>query len=201
MKATPYKLSLGLAVAEAMIAVAVAQVPPDRYVQDPSSKVVRDPFGRCVLSLGGQNLPECGTPLVAAKAPPPPAPPVRETMTLGADAYFDFDKATLKPAGREKLDVLARDLRQMGGQVSSIAVVGNTDSVGTDAYNQRLSERRAQAVVGYLVQKGVNPNIVTARGDGERNPVADNATAAGRAQNRRVEVTVEAPESVLHHGK
>lgn len=190
MRSKFLKLGLGLAASAAVLMAAVtqAQVPPDRYVQDPFRKPIKDPFGKCVLSIGGQNLPECGAPLAVKE---PPKAPTVQTVTLGADAYFDFDKATLKPAGRERLDALATEIRQLGGTVSSVAVVGNTDAIGTEAYNQALSERRAQAVVDYLVRQGVNPGVISAQGAGEGNPVASNETAEGRAQNRRVDVTVE----------
>jgi OOP family OmpA-OmpF porin len=69
-----------------------------------------------------------------------------------------------------------------------VEVAGHTDSVGTDSYNQGLSERRAQAVVNYLVAKGINASRFKARGYGESEPVADNATDEGRAENRRVEL-------------
>ena len=71
-----------------------------------------------------------------------------------------------------------------------IIAVGHTDSIGTDAYNQRLSLRRAAAVKNYLVGKGVERNRVYTEGKGEKQPVADNKTSAGRAQNRRVEIEV-----------
>lgn len=105
---------------------------------------------------------------------------------MGADATFDFDKATLKPAGKANLDKFAAGLA--GAKVSSITIVGHTDSVGSDAYNQKLSERRAQAVADYLASKGVAAQMQVS-GKGEAQPVADNKTKAGRAANRRVEVT------------
>lgn len=192
MKVTFYKLSLALAASAAMVgATAYAQLPPDQYVQDPFGNAVVDPFGECVRSIGGQNLPACGAPLVTVAAEPPPTP-VRETITLGTDTFFDFDKATLKPAGKEALNDLAAQVRGRATEATSIDVVGHTDSIGTEAYNQTLSERRAQAVVDYMIQEGINPSLISARGMGETDPIASNATAEGRAQNRRVDVVVEA---------
>jgi OOP family OmpA-OmpF porin len=107
-------------------------------------------------------------------------------MTLNADATFDFDKSDLKPAGKANLDRFMSGLA--GAKVSGITVVGHTDSVGTDAYNQKLSERRAASVANYLSSKGVPAAAIQASGKGESQPVADNGTKAGRAQNRRVEV-------------
>jgi len=114
--------------------------------------------------------------------------PTSEKVSFAADAFFDFDKATLKPEGKAKLDELTK---QLGGiNLEVIIAVGHTDSVGTDAYNQKLSVRRADAVKSYLVSKGVESNRVYTEGKGEKQPVASNATAEGRAKNRRVEIEV-----------
>lgn len=101
---------------------------------------------------------------------------------------FDFDKAVIKP--EFDLDLKrAADFIQMNSQVPYILIEGYTDSVGNDAYNLKLSERRAEAVKQYLVDKyGIDPNRLIARGGGESNPVASNSTEEGRAQNRRVEI-------------
>ena len=124
-----------------------------------------------------------------AAAPPPPAPVMK--ITLSADAYFDFDKAILKPAGKVRLDELKQQLASRNHDM--LITVGHTDSVGTDAYNDRLSLRRAQAVKAYLVSIGFAADRIKVDGRGEREPIADNATAEGRAKNRRVEITVTAP--------
>jgi OOP family OmpA-OmpF porin len=142
-------------------------------------------------------------PVVAAPAPPPamsppppppppapPAPPVptTEKVTFAADAFFDFDKSVLKPEGKAKLDDL---VSKMGGlNLEVIIAVGHTDSIGSDAYNQKLSVRRADAVKGYLVTKGIEKNRVYTEGKGKKQPIADNKTAEGRAKNRRVEIEV-----------
>ena len=104
------------------------------------------------------------------------------------DVLFDFDKYTLKPGAREKLAKVSGILLAYPGL--KIQVEGHTDSVGTDEYNQRLSEQRADSVRDYLVQQGVPGAGVTAMGFGKENPVASNDTAAGRQQNRRVELVV-----------
>jgi OOP family OmpA-OmpF porin len=127
-------------------------------------------------------------PAPVAKPAPAPQPPAATKVTYAADAFFDFDKAVLKPEGKAKLDDLVGKIQGINLEV--IIAVGHTDSVGTDAYNQRLSVRRAEAVKAYLVSKGIEKNRVYTEGKGEKQPVADNRTAEGRAKNRRVEIEV-----------
>ena len=123
-----------------------------------------------------------------APAPAPVAPPAATKVTYAADAFFDFDKSVLKPEGKAKLDDLVGKIKDINLEV--IIAVGHTDSVGSDAYNQKLSVRRSEAVKAYLVSKGIEKNRVYTEGKGEKQPVADNKTAEGRAKNRRVEIEV-----------
>lgn len=130
-------------------------------------------------------------PIVAPPAPapaPPPPPPAATKVTYAADAFFDFDKAVIKPEGRAKLDDLIGKIKDINLEV--IIAVGHTDAVGGDSYNQKLSIRRSEAVKAYLVSKGIEKNRVYTEGKGESQPVADNKTADGRAKNRRVEIEV-----------
>ena len=128
-------------------------------------------------------------PPAAAPAPAPaPAPVAAQKVTYAADAFFDFDKSVLKPEGRAKLDDLVGKIKGINLEV--IIAVGHTDSVGSAAYNQKLSVRRAESVKAYLVSKGIERNRIYTEGKGEKQPVADNRTAEGRAKNRRVEVEV-----------
>lgn len=134
--------------------------------------------------------PAAAAPAAAPKAAPAPAPaPAAATkVTYAADAFFDFDKAVLKTEGKAKLDDLVGKVKGINLEV--IIAVGHTDSVGADAYNQKLSVRRAEAVKAYLVSKGIEKNRVYTEGKGEKQPVADNKTKEGRAKNRRVEIEV-----------
>ncbi len=155
--------------------------------------------GECLRGLHSdpQKMEQCGDVIAqAAPPPPPPAPEPRPTrqlapsaaapapapVTCDATVHFDFDRSVLKAEMRRILDALAND-----AQGVSVRVVGHTDSVGTEAYNMGLSNRRAKAVADYLATKGVTASEVIGRG--ESSPVASNATREGRAQNRRAEVS------------
>lgn len=177
------------------------------YWASTNGMIVVDPFGLCWHT--GYFTPdmaqiECDPDLIA-KAPPvtPPAPPpaVVKTppsidntkITFAADAFFDFDKSTLKPEGKAALDDLVSKLRGINLEV--IIAVGYTDSIGSDAYNQKLSVRRADSVKAYLVSKGIEPNRIYTEGKGKTKPIAPNTingkdNPAGRAKNRRVEIEV-----------
>jgi OmpA-OmpF porin, OOP family len=135
----------------------------------------------------------CQAPQPVVQAPPPPpAPPAPapatqpRTITLNADANFAFDKADLLPAGKQQLDRFVQD--SDGVNIGTVVINGYTDSVGAKAYNERLSQRRAQAVRNYLASHGLHAGQFEVNGYGASNPVASNATAEGRARNRRVEI-------------
>jgi OmpA-OmpF porin, OOP family len=129
-------------------------------------------------------------------APPAPAPAITsEKITYQADALFDFDKAILKPAGRDKLDELATKIQALNLEV--VVATGHTDRIGTVAYNDRLSLRRAQAVKAFLVSKGVPADRIYTEGKGPRQPVTTGCNQKNRkaliaclAPDRRVEVEV-----------
>ena len=113
---------------------------------------------------------------------------VSEKVTFAAEALFDFDKSVVKPEGKQALDALVGKIEGM--QTEVMIAVGHTDSIGSDAYNDKLSLSRAEAVKAYIVSKGLAPSRVYTEGKGETQPVADNANSEGRAKNRRVSVEV-----------
>jgi len=179
------------------------------YVTDSRGVVVKDFYGQCYRTgywTPAMAILECDPdlvpkpkpaaapppPPVEAPAPPPPPPPppapkpVTEKVTFAADVFFDFNKSVLKPEGKVAIDGLVDKLQ--GTALEVIIAVGYTDSIGSDAYNQALSVRRADAVKAYLTSKGIEPARIYAEGKGKSDPIATNATEAGRAKNRRVQV-------------
>ncbi|HUO43902.1 MAG TPA: OmpA family protein [Burkholderiales bacterium] len=136
-------------------------------------------------------------PVVEAPPPPPPPPLPPQKLTLSADALFDFDKATLKPEGRSKLDAFASSLD--GASYDTISVVGYTDRLGSDTYNKKLSVKRANAVKDYLAGKGIAADRIHAEGRGKSDPVTGNTCTGTRQKliaclqpDRRVEIEVQA---------
>lgn len=207
MKISSIGLTLGCAMALAA-GSAVANVTPN--LQDGQGNAVKDGSGACVVT-SGRVLPECaGTKAAPAPAPVKPAEParpaapapapaptpapaakpapasVRQAVVIQADALFDFDKSVLRPDGRKSIDGA---IAKLGGtDLELVIATGHTDSVGTEQYNQGLSERRAAAVKEYLVSKGIPAAKVTTIGKGETQPVATNKTSEGRQKNRRVDI-------------
>jgi outer membrane protein OmpA-like peptidoglycan-associated protein len=116
---------------------------------------------------------------------------VKEETIVIRDVHFQFDKATLTSSDKQVLDKIATRLKAEA-PTAQLTVTGHTDSVGSDAYNQKLSDKRAHSVVEYLIDQGVpRSNFVSVVGAGESQPVADNKTADGRAQNRRTEIKIQ----------
>src|SRR5690606_30748720 len=131
------------------------------------------------------GIPGCdGVPVAQAPKPAPMATKV----VFNADTFFDFDKYNLKPEGKQLLQQVAQQAQSIN--LETIIAVGHTDSIGTEEYNQKLSERRAASVKAYLVSLGIDPNRIYTEGKGELQPIASNKTREGRAQNRRVEIEV-----------
>jgi len=202
------KVVLGMAAFALGTGVSIAGDYP--VATDSSGTPIRDSSGACVQSSGIMH-PDCMTKKEAPAAPAQPAAPaapaaptapvapaapaspaspapasVKQSITIQAEALFDFDKSVIKPAGKQALDDAVAKMR--GIDVDAVIATGHTDSIGTDAYNQKLSERRANSVKDYLVSKGVPAGKITTIGKGETQPVATNKTKEGRAKNRRVDV-------------
>lgn len=155
------------------------------YLQDSRGVVVRNADGHCWRTgywTPADALPECEGKLAEVRKVAKLAKVAR--AAYDTDAFFDFDKSTLKPAGKANLDKLVKDMK--GDDVQVIVATGHADSTGSDAYNQALSERRAESVKAYLVTKGVDAEKIVTKGKGEKEPIADNLTEEGRAQNRHV---------------
>ena len=142
------------------------------------------------------QVPDAPVPVPAPSAPTPVPVPVSEKVSFAAETLFDFDRAVLKPTGKAALDSLVAKLAGIDTEV--IIIVGHTDAIGTDAYNLKLSLRRAAAVKGYLVSQNIDPARIYAEGKGESQPVADNRTVDGRAHNRRVMLEVVGTRSAPH---
>jgi OOP family OmpA-OmpF porin len=203
----PLLIAAGVALS-ALPFTASAQSKQGYWIQPSTDLVWKNASGQCWRAgywTPAMAIAECDPDLMPKVAPPPPPPPpapapakpkpapekpkpVAEKVTLAADVLFDFDKAVLKNEGKAKLDDLATKVNAINLEV--VIAIGHTDSIGADAYNQKLSVRRAESVKAYLVSKGVAPNRIYTEGKGEKQPVASNKTADGRQKNRRVEIEV-----------
>ena len=174
------------------------------YVLASDGSNARDSFGNCIKNSAWTKADwteACGKPAAKPKpkpvakviepppAPPAPPQPVIETVTLDSMTFFDFDKADLDAESQAALDAIIEQLKTFA-TVSEIKITGHTDSIGSRAYNQKLSERRAEAVASHLISRGVNPALISTAGAGEDQPVADNSTSAGRAKNRRAVIDI-----------
>jgi OOP family OmpA-OmpF porin len=163
------------------------------YVVDSSGQFVRDGQGQCVRtgSWTSQDVvPECGGPAKAEEkkavemAPPPagPKPPAMAAITLETDALFDFNKSTLKPEGKAKIDDLIGKMKAHP-EIESILATGHADRIGSDKYNMALSDRRVKAVKAYMVSKGVEASRIETVAKGESEPVVSCKEVKG-AENR-----------------
>ena len=146
----------------------------------------KDPAGcKCDKDLIPKEVCE---PAVVAKAAPAAAPaakPSADKITVAADALFDFNKATLRPAGKAKLDEVVAKSKELKLEV--IIAVGHTDRIGSDSYNQKLSEKRAASVKTYLVSKGIDANRVYTEGKGKKNPVTKPDQCAGPVSKKVID--------------
>ncbi|MDG6777132.1 OmpA family protein [Thiomicrorhabdus sp. zzn3] len=207
MKLLPLAAVLSVAAFSPAQAEDIPSEGTNAYAVDYRGLVVRDNYGGCVRSIDWSKetaIAKCEgweepkpepkpAPVIAPAPAPKPAPaPVVEKVKEDAPAafrgFFENDSAELKPEAKEELDVYADYMSRH--PETNIKVTGHTDSAGTAAYNQGLSERRAAAVKTYLESKGIDGSRIETVGMGESAPVATNKTKAGRAENRRVEIEV-----------
>ncbi len=184
------------------------------YVTDASGHYVRDGSGHCVRTPFWRKADanaECDpglmakksapVPMAALEAPKPAPKPQLKAITLGADAYFGFNRATLNAAGKQKLNKIAATLKK-GVKEPRIDITGYTDRIGSAAYNEKLSLRRAQAVKAYLVSRGIPAAYITVKGAGASSPVVSCTGKRGKtlihclAPNRRTVVDFSAFEEV-----
>lgn len=193
------------------------------YLTDSSGKIWKNSYGECWKSgmwTPAMAIPECDPSLVKKEEPakvveaepmpaPTPAPmvgpdkPAFEKITLQAETLFDFDKAIIHPEGKQHLNAEVVDKMKQYPQVEAILVTGHADRIGTEAYNQDLSARRAAAVKDYLVSQGIESNRIQTDAKGESEPVVACSDIKGRETgknkaliaclqpNRRVVVEVE----------
>lgn len=168
-------------------AMATAECDPD-LVPKPAAKPAATPAPAAPGARPAAPAPARAPAAAPKPAAKPAAAPVTQKVTLSSDVLFDFDKAIVKPEGKIKLDDLVGKLKAVNLEV--IIAIGHTDSVGSHAYNQKLSVRRSNAVKAYFVSRGVPANRIYTEGKGETSPVATNKSKEGRQKNRRVEIEV-----------
>jgi OOP family OmpA-OmpF porin len=219
---TPQPTGVALALALAAVAGAANADTPG-YVSDSRNQVWMSPFGQCwkttdwspskaVAPCDAVQVVSAPAPVVVAVPPAPIAAapvapaPVIEKVTLQSDVLFEFDKAELRPGGRDELDQLAERIKD--AQVESILAVGHADRIGPEQYNEKLSAERAEAVKQYLAQKGVEQQRVQAQGVGEQQPVTGDQCKGVRGSklisclqpDRRVEIEVRGTRETASAG-
>ncbi|WP_426117008.1 OmpA family protein [Massilia sp. PWRC2] len=197
-----YKLSEALAMRAEVTRFRINDAVGNRGDVDLMSLGISYKFGRPaerpVVAAAAVVVPQAAPAMMEAPPPPPlptPPQPVSEKVAFAAEALFDFDRAVVKPEGRVALDAFVGKLQGMSTEV--MIAVGHTDSVGSDAYNNQLSLRRAEAVKAYLISKGLDPARLYTEGKGKSMPAASNASAEGRAKNRRVVIEVVGTRSFV----
>lgn len=214
-------MATAIALSAAAPQVAAQNTDSSAYAKDAGGDIVKSGFNLCwhtgywtpamaTCACDPDVAQACTRPTpIAAVVPPPPPPasapapaprvvtPVHQKMTLKADTLFDFDKSTLRPEGRRELGALVEKLKMI--DIDSIIDIGHADRFGSDAYNLKLSMRRAESVKAYLVSKGVPANRIFTDGKGESQPVTKPGECKGPATkkviaclqpDRRVEIEV-----------
>jgi len=176
------------------------------YASGGNGNVLRDGSGNCVRATYGNAYPEC-EPVVVAEPIVRPTPVkvvkpqpryITKTLSLNESggANFGFDSDNLSSKGQSQLAAFATSVKASNINPSSVSVIGHTDSIGPESYNQKLSERRANSVASYLSTQGIDRGAMQVSGRGETQPVAGNKSKADRAQNRRVDIKVSGQRKV-----
>jgi OmpA-OmpF porin, OOP family len=175
------------------------------YVGDTAGHLVTDGYGNCVQTGSwnhADDIVDCGAAATETAAlepqsiakPEPVAKAVATALTLSGSTLFGFDSNKLSNEGQAELNKLVEQLKAMDA-VKSIRIVGHTDNQGPSAYNELLSLQRATTVKSYLVAKGIKSDLITTLAAGENSPVALNSNPQGRAQNRRVEISINGTQT------
>jgi len=192
---------LVLLAALAAVASTAQAAPREAFWSDSNGVVVKDGQGNCLRTPFWTekdgvcpSAPKAAAPApVAAMAAPAPSAPISTPVvtkhTFNAGALFAFDSAKLTPAADKDMAKMAAEAKSLK-TLNLVLVEGHTDNIGTAAYNQQLSIKRAMAVRTALIANGVPANLIEAKGYGFDKPVASNKSKDGRAQNRRVEITI-----------
>ena len=146
---------------------------------DPADLVPKKP---ALLAPAARATPPAPAPQAKPPAPAPRVAPVTQKVTLSADALFDFDKSAIRPDGKARLDDLVRSIKAVS--VDTIIAIGHTDRIGSDAYNMKLSQRRAESVKAYLVSAGVAANRIHTEGKGKKEPVTKPGNCKGKKSTK-----------------
>lgn len=214
--------SLSVSALLAVTMIPTANAHDGGYVNDASGKAVTDGSGKCLRSASGNHFDGCGAekpvavvkpapapkpviakpapkPVVAAPKPAPKPAPQVQVLNLNESGGSNFatGSSTISSKGQATLSAFASKVMNSQVKPASIKIVGHTDNVGSVASNKRLSVQRAQAVANFLAGKGMNRSVMHVSGQGESRPVANNKSKAGRAQNRRVAISVHGQKSIV----
>lgn len=208
-------IALSTVIATVTLGLSAAHAGEDFVTSAQSGEVVKNSFGECWKTGSAAAGADCEPKPAPAPAPAPvvapapaPAPVVIQeapkyvTETLNADALFDFNKATLRPAGRKSIDAIVTKIK--GVPSGEIIVVGHTDRIGSDAYNMRLSQARANSVKAYMAKKGVPASRVKAIGKGKTEPVTKDCKGTKKTKalvqclqaDRRVDIQIPVQQQV-----
>ncbi|PWR00539.1 OmpA family protein [Leucothrix pacifica] len=184
-----------------IVKTVVKHVPSPPIVKTVVKRVPSPPVVKTVVKHVPAPQPVVHKVVVNNPAPAPVAKPAPQPKvihkTLAGGSNFATNSSTLTNAGRSALNRMASDLIRDKVVIHNIGIIGHTDNVGSHQANQKLSQRRAESVAAYLASRGLNRGLMTVVGRGETQPISSNASAAGRAQNRRVNIVVKGSQTIM----